>query len=367
MRFLVHIEKNGYQIDIYEKMKKSELPLFIYGGGNLAKNIKKKLDEYEIKLDGCITDSGQEVFLEYDVYKYDNFKKIMKKESCNLLIGFASAYAYEKKCKLEKEPIFKEIFEIANPFDHHTHFEYDFVRKHCIELEEVYNELEDEYSRECFCAFINARIWENSDYVRAVFRNEIDEFNNDVISLDINEVFLDVGAYNGGSINRFLKSNNRSYKKIIGIEPEDENFRKLQLFCEENRICAELHHIGCWNKKDRLSFNNNDDKCCRLDENSSNYIDVDAIDNIISKDIPVSLINLGISTAEKEILEGAKQTISKSLPKMLIFMGSAKEELYTIPKYIKEINESYKLYYRFIQAMPSRIFLFAIPDDKRRI
>ena len=42
-------------------------------------------------------------------------------------------------------------------------------------------------------------------------------------------------------------------------------------------------------------------------------------------------------------------------------MGSAKEELYTIPQYVKELNESYQIYLRFIQAMPSRIFMYAVP------
>lgn len=42
-------------------------------------------------------------------------------------------------------------------------------------------------------------------------------------------------------------------------------------------------------------------------------------------------------------------------------MGSAKEELYTIHQYVKELNESYQIYLRFIQAMPSRIFMYAVP------
>ena len=90
-------------------------------------------------------------------------------------------------------------------------------------------------------------------------------------------------------------------------------------------------------------------------------IEVDTIDNIVSADVAVSMFNLGISTAELEILEGAQRTIEKNLPKILVFMGSAKEALYTIPQYVKELNESYQIYLRFIQAMPSRIFMYAVP------
>lgn len=360
MNFWEQIDKKGTRINVYIKIKESSLPLYIYGAGNLAENILKKLNEYEIKLEGCITDSGKESFGQYKVYKYNEFIENKEKGSCNLLLGFASAY--ERKPYLEKEEVFAEVFEIANPFEHHAHFDYEFVTEHRIQLEETYHQLEDQYSKQCFCAFINARIWENSDYVREVFRGEIDEFNNDVIGTDRDEVFLDVGAYNGGSINRFLKSNNGYYGKIIGIEPENVNFEKLKSFCNQNKIQAELYQIGCWNKKDKLYFNGSDDKCCRLDEKGTDCIEVDAIDHIISNDTEVSMLNLGISTAEKEILEGACKTIKNNLPKILVFMGSAKEELYTIPQYIKKIDASYKLYLRFIQAMPSRIFMYAIPQ-----
>lgn len=364
MNFWEQIDKNGNFMNALMKIKESTLPLYLYGAGNLAKNILKRLNEYEIELEGCITDSGEESFGQYKVYKYNEFVKQGERASSNLLIGFASAY--ERKAYLEKEEVFAEVFEIANPFTHHEHFDLKFVTEHRTQLEEAYHQLGDQYSKQCFCAFINARIWENSDYVREVFHSEINEFNNDVINTDVNEVFLDVGAYNGGSISRFLKSNNGDYDKIIGIEPEKTNFQRLKAFCTKNQIRAELYEIGCWNKKDKLFFNGSDDKCCRLDENGTDCIEVDAIDNIISRDVEVSMLNLGISTAEKEILEGARQTIKKNLPKMIIFMGSAKEELYTLPKCIKEIDESYKLYLRFIQAMPSRIFMYAISSKRRK-
>lgn len=359
MGFWENIDGAGSRINVYDQMKKSILPIYIYGAGNLAENILKKLNEYGIKLEGCITDSGEEKFGNYKVYKYDDFINSREENFCNLLIGFASAY--ERKQILRKERVFNQVFVIANPFDHHVHFDYGFVKDHREQLEEAYDLLADKYSKQCFCAFINARIWENSDYVQKIFWGEIDEFNNDVITTEADEVFLDVGAYNGGSIKRFLKSNNGRYKKIIGIEPEDINFKNLEMFCYKNNICADLYKIGCWNKKDRLFFNGSDDKCCRLDKNGEDCIEVDTIDNIVSADVAVSMFNLGISTAELEILEGAQRTIEKNLPKILVFMGSAKEELYTIPQYVKELNESYQIYLRFIQAMPSRIFMYAVP------
>lgn len=361
MVFWEKIDKTGERIDIYEKIKKDNTPLYIYGAGNLAKNILKKLNEYEIKVAGCITDTGEEKFESYQVYKYSTFIKNVDKRSCNLLIGFASAYA--RKQEIEQKNIFKCVYEIANPFDHHTHFDYKFVEDNKDKLSQVYEQLADEYSKECFVAFINSRIWEDSGYVRDIFRGEIDEFNNDVMRLESTENFLDIGAYDGGSIKRFLKSSNGKYQSIIGIEPESRNFSKLERFCDINKIHAKLYQIGCWNKKDRLYFNDADDKCCRLDKTGAVCIEVDRVDNIIAPREKVSIINLGISTAEREIIEGCQNIITNNRPKILVFMGSAKEELYTIPDCIHKISKQYNLYLRFIQAMPSRIFMYAIPQE----
>lgn len=334
MKFWDKIDKKGTIINVYEEIKRDNMPLYIYGAGNLAINILKKLNQYGIKLTGCITDTGNEKFENYKVYKYSTFISNADKASCNLLIGFASAY--EKKEQIEQEPVFKKVYEIANPFDHHTHFDYKFIKDNKEKLSYVYEQLADKYSKECFVAFINSRIWENSDYVRDIFRGEIDEFDNDIMSLKPTENFVDIGAYDGGSIKRFLKSSHGKYEGIIGIEPESKNFSKLEQFCKINRINAKLYQIGCWNKKDKLYFNDTDDKCCRLDEAGTACIEVDRVDNIIPPKTKVSIINLGISTAEREIIEGCENIIKDNKPKILAFMGSAKEELYTIPDCINK-------------------------------
>ena len=174
------------------------------------------------------------------------------------ILDKVSVVIQTRKQEIEQKNIFKCVYEIANPFDHHTHFDYKFVEDNKDKLSQVYEQLADEYSKECFVAFINSRIWEDSGYVRDIFRGEIDEFNNDVMRLESTENFLDIGAYDGGSIKRFLKSSNGKYQSIIGIEPESRNFSKLERFCDINKIHAKLYQIGCWNKKDRLYFNDAD-------------------------------------------------------------------------------------------------------------
>lgn len=359
--FMDRIIKYPKIIDCYSIIKKENLPLYIYGAGNLAEIILRRLTEHKINITGCITDTGLEKFHEYPVISFEDMNKTFGVKSCNIILGFAAAYRREKE--LEKHAAIHKIFQIANPFEHHKHFDIKFVLENTDMLYEAYQLFSDKKSQNCFCAFINSRICEDSSFIVSLSEKDIDEFNNDVMFTTNNEVFLDIGAYTGGSINRFLKSSNYNVNKIIGIEPEEKNFNLLKDYVQRNKIKnIKLHKIGCWYKKDRLLFNAEDDKCCRLDKTASTYIEVDAIDNICGHNDNISILNLGISTAEVEIIQGARMTIERCLPKLVIFMGSAKEELYLIPKLINEINPNYKIYLRFQSSMASRLFLYAIPE-----
>ena len=72
-------------------------------------------------------------------------------------------------------------------------------------------------------------------------------------------------------------------------------------------------------------------------------------------------VYIGISAAVLEIIKGSKNTIIANKPRLIVNLGTMKEELFLIPLYIKEIEPSYKLYFRFQSSMPSRLFLYAVP------
>ncbi len=105
--------------------------------------------------------------------------------------------------------------------------------------------------------------------------------------------------------------------------------------------------------------------CCRLDDNSNTYIEVDKVDNICSDEKNISTIYIGISVSVLEILKGARKIIAANYPKMIIHLGTMKEEVYQIPFYLKKIEPGYRLYLRFQSSMPSRLFLYAIPSKAK--
>lgn len=356
------IKKERIKEDFYARLK-NERALFLYGSGNLAEILYKELEKRGIRVTGCIVDEGYDKKFLYNipVLYYEEIKKENNVGKFDLLI--ANAASYQKKEEIEKEQFWARVLTIANPFDHHKHFDYSFVEKKLSQLETVYRSLADEESRKAFVGFINGRINEDEYYIRTCKFCLGNEFQNDVLNLSDYEVFIDIGAYQGAGLRRFINTVNGKYNKVIGIEAEEKNYIKMvenlsDISCEKKVL---IQH-GCWKEKSTLSFNNTEDKCCRIDENSNVTIEVDKIDNLC-KNESITCVSLGIAAFELEILQGMKEIITKNRPKLVIFMGSAKEELYQIPSYIITEFERYKLYFRFQTGMLSRFFLYAIPSE----
>ncbi|MCI9106983.1 MAG: hypothetical protein HFI00_01985 [Lachnospiraceae bacterium] len=352
---------NSYQVFDMNKTDRYVL----YGIGNLAEAVNRQFLNRGMKFELALVDDGYDIkesFMGIPVKKYSEFVSQMEnRKKYSLVIGYAAGY--RKKETICRENFFKHVDYITRPFEHHKAFDRKFVEEHEKEFELLYNQLEDDKSREILCAFINSRITENGKYVVDISHEDIDEFYNDVYKPILKETFLDIGAYQGGSINRFLKvASVDSINKVIGLEPEDNNFkilcRNLNYIDEEKK---RLIKIGCYDEKTRLGFNNKEDKCCRLDENSDTFIDVDTVDHICIDEDFVTTMYIGISAAVLHILKGAEHTVLSKRPRMIINLGTLKEEVYSIPLYIKSVVPDYKLYFRMQSSMPSRMFLYAIP------
>lgn len=351
------VDWNGLRGDNLQDIKKSRNKRFIYGAGNLAENLLNRCKEQEIFVDGIITDTGKEIVEGLSVFAADDFFS-SNTEKIDIIIGFSNAYRDEYKKRIRTNKCDEHVFEISNPYLNHKQFDSNYVRDHVRELDEVYEMLADDVSRSTLVAFINARINENADYVRAIYNCDNQEFSNDFLTIGEKEIFIDIGAYKGASIERFINAAGGSYEKVIGIEADPEFFAELSINCRQ--LNSRLINYGCWNEKTVLKFKK-DDKCSRLDaEDGEIILEVDTVDNLVGCSEGITCYYLGISNGEVEILEGSKELIRSCHPKIVLFYGAAKEEMYQIPKIINEIDKSYKIYLRFIDAMPSRLYLYAI-------
>ena len=68
---------------------------------------------------------------------------------------------------------------------------------------------------------------------------------------------------------------------------------------------------------------------------------------------PVTLINMDVEGAERLVLQGCRQVITRDRPKMLIAAYHRSEDLFALPQQIAAIRPDYRFYLRHYRYIPA--------------
>lgn len=178
-------------------------------------------------------------------------------------------------------------------------------------------------------------------------------FDNGILSLGTNEVFVDGGAYIGDTAEEFIKQTqamNIGYRHIYSFEP-DENARSKAISNLAKYSKVDVVGKGLWSCETRLNFYN-DGGCA-----SSSFVNgvrtisvpVTSLDSFFldksEEELP-TFIKMDIEGSEKEALIGAKTVIRQKHPKLAICVYHKPEDIYELPKLIYGIDPSYQFFLR---------------------
>ena len=177
----------------------------------------------------------------------------------------------------------------------------------------------------------------------------------DELKLNNNEVFIDCGAFDGDTIDNFLK-HCINYKQIIAFEPQIELFATLKKKYDNNSK-INLINAGVFDKDGEVLFfegSYSDSKIVdETTEKSGNNIveiKVKTIDGLNLQN--VSFIKMDIEGSEYNALKGAQKTILRDKPKLAISIYHSDEDMIRIAEYIHELVPEYKFYIRQHQPYP---------------
>lgn len=225
--------------------------------------------------------------------------------------------------------------------------------------EKIYNLLQDKESKTQFIKIINFRKNKDIRHMTGFINKEDQQYFEDFLNLKKNEVFLDIGAYDGFTTETFIK-NNPNYRCIHIFEPDKENMKKTKNKLNNQRDII-YHEIGLSNQKKTLTFNMNE-SCSRISENGETTIKVDKLDNIIKN--KVTFIKMDIEGSEGLAIEGAKKIIKKYTPNLAVSVYHKKYDIWKIPEQILKINKNYHLYLRHYTEGIAETVMFFISKDR---
>lgn len=333
---------------VWERAKETEKPVLIYGTGNGADRILDELQRLGIPVSGIFASDGfvrSRTFRGFPVISYTQAKEQFGDFLTLISFGSQREEVIENFIKVSRE---RETYSVDVPVYGDNIFNRDFYESHISEINQVRNMLCEEKSKAVFDNIINFKLTGDMNFLLECETSRDEAYKN-ILNPGDDEIYMDLGAFNGDTVSEFL-GNVSSYKKIYAAEPDIKNFTKLR------NNTGHLENIECLNVciSDRcgeVTFSKHGGRNSNAEKNG-NTVKCVTVDSILGND-DVTYIKFDVEGLEKEAIDGAAETIKRCRPKMLVSCYHRSEDIFAIPLQIMSIRDDYKVYIRHNPYIPA--------------
>lgn len=248
-------------------------------------------------------------------------------------------YTYFRRCHALFE---HEVFNLPSCSD------ISMMCNHQQEIEEAYGCLSDERSREIFASIVEFRLIDDSLTIPTETQ-ESQYFENDLIPIGQDEVFVDCGAYNGISLRTFLDRSQGRFSEYHGFEPEKENYMKLAAYTAtlptDTQTRLHLYQAAVYDHHNGVSLYGLNGPGSFVAATGAEKVDSVTLDELFLNRY-VSYIKMNIEGSELAALRGAEQVLRQHNPKLAIAGYHKTEDLWTIPLLIRHCRPNCDLMLR---------------------
>ena len=231
--------------------------------------------------------------------------------------------------------------------------------------------LSDERSKTCMQLYLNAATAGEFDALFTECHEPVSYFNRITEGLRI-DTLIDCGAFDGDSIHDFVRVF-PSYQRIIALEPDPENLRKLrQREAREGFQNLETIAKGVGASAGELRFKACGESNSFLDESGDQVIHITTLDEILAEkteDLGTIFLKMDIEGSELDALHGAEKLIRERTPVMAICVYHREEDLIEIPQYIHRTAGAgvYDYFLGFHGLDLAELVFYAIPKKLRGV
>lgn len=347
--------------DCWEFLRDTDMPIFMYGMGLGAEKILKVFEQYGIACAGFFASDGfvrGHYFKDHLVHSLSEIEE--RVPEFVVVLAFAAGYdeLYNRIMDISKRHI---VIAPDVPVAGEGLFTYSYFLEHKTEFDSVYDRLADQKSRDVFENIINFKISGRPEYLDLCTTPRA-ELYDEIIPLSDDDVFVDLGAYNGDTALEFANACEKAgveYKSIYAFEPNAKNYRKLNTNTEGLRDITTFNACA-WNEDGELRFTKGEGRMSREDKKGEVVIESRAIDNAVAEQ--ATIIKLDVEGSEKEAIEGASRQISGGAS-IICALYHRNEDMFAIPLQLLELNPNLKLYVRHELYIPAwETNLYAVAD-----
>ncbi len=336
------------QNELWQYLQMAEKPIVLYGMGYGADKIIKVLEHFSIPFKGVFASDGfvrEKIFHGYKVSAYADLKEKFGQMIVLLCFGSERPEVIKNIRRIAAE---QELYAPDVPVVGERLFDREYVLENKAAFEGIYSLLADDISRKTFENTAKFKLTGKIDYLLDCEVSP-DEPYFSFLKLSNDESFLDLGAYNGDTVEEFV-SRVGGYRRITAVEPDAKTFKKLVANVNgfENVRCENLC-ISCYCGKGAFEMRGGRNSGTASATKKTDFSTVDAL---LSGE-EATFVKMDIEGEEKNAILGMRQTILAHKPKMLISCYHRTEDLLELPKAVFDIRDDYKLYMRHFPALPA--------------
>ena len=318
---------------------------YIWGAGNTSSlNLEGLKRENSFSIEGYIDSNINKQGKEFGNKKIISPDEYYNKADNPVLINTTNKEVFRQICS--------NVSDLGGKY-----YSYDSLvfSRHKKEIEEVYNLLEDDLSKDTYLCMLNARV--NCDLPDESIVDDRQYFClREFMIINPQEVFVDIGAYVGDSMEEYIRRRAGVFGHIYAFEPDPNNYDAMSVRLK--RLKEE------WNIDDsrietfKMAVGDHESKAV-FESYSDNYglgskivpeekgdgscqISVTTLNSLFG-DKKVSYIKADIESFEYNMLMGGKKVIEMQKPKLAICIYHNPTDMYSIPLLVKRLNPDYKI------------------------
>ncbi len=357
------------QSDLWDYLRSVSRPIVLYGMGNGAEKIKNALEAKGIPPVADIMASDQFVrghsFLGYRVKTLAEIEETYKDFVILVCFGTQIPEVMDHIKQIAEK---HELYAPNVPVAGEGLFDLEYAKSHQKDFEAVYKLLADEQSRRVFENVIRYKLSGDLKYLYEAETPSEEKF--DLLGIGTEEVYVDLGAYDGDTLVEFLNETSMQFKKLYGMEPDPHSYRKMKrrLYMIGSAI-MELYNCGAWNEDTTIRFSLSrgrgstavivDDETAKDPAQTGRRHGTARIREVkmmktdtMLRGEAATYIKIDTEGAELNAIKGAEKTITQFHPKLNIALYHRNEDLFELPLLINKMNKKYKLYMRHHPYIP---------------
>lgn len=334
---------------VWNRLKNDSKPVVLYGMGDGADKVLKAFDRFKIKANAVMASDDFVRGQSFHGFKVKKLSEIEAEfDEFNIALCFASqledvmntmkSVAKRHTTLVPSVPVFGDIL-----------FDDEFISKSREDIAKVYDFLEDELSKNVYKNVLKFYYTGEIALLDEITTDKDEAFKN-ILRLGDSEAYVDLGAYNGDTIDEFLDYAGGAYRKIVALEPNSKNFAKLKAHCE-NMKNIDLWEFGAYSHSTVLTFNNKAGRNSAISE-SGTKTRVASVDSILCG-MAASYVKADVEGADFETLLGMKNTLKNFKPKLNFAAYHRFEDIFRLPLLIKQLNPEYKIFLRHHPYIPA--------------